>query len=149
VTRPLVSIVTPSFQQGRFLEETIQSVLDQDYEPIEYIVVDGGSTDRSVDVIRRHEQDLVWWTSEPDAGQPQALNKGFSRARGELMSFLNSDDTLLPQAVSTLVARLEEHPEALVAYGDAIYTDEQSQAYAMVARGPGKSALWHALAPVR
>jgi glycosyltransferase involved in cell wall biosynthesis len=125
VTRPLVSIVTPSYNQGEFLEETIRSVLEQDYEPIEYIVVDGGSTDGSVDVIRRHEDRLAWWTSEPDGGQPQGLNKGFARSTGELMGFLNSDDTLLPGAISRLVGELERDRQALVAYGDAIYVDER------------------------
>jgi glycosyltransferase involved in cell wall biosynthesis len=125
MTRPLVSIVTPSFNQAAFLEDTLRSVLEQDYEPIEYLVVDGGSTDASVEIIRRYEDRLAWWTSEPDGGQPQGLNKGFARSRGELMGFLNSDDTLLPGAVSRLVAELERDPRALVAYGDAVYVDER------------------------
>jgi glycosyltransferase involved in cell wall biosynthesis len=125
VTRPLVSIVTPSYNQGAFLEETIRSVLEQDYEPIEYVVVDGASTDGSVDIVRRYEDRLAWWTSEPDRGQAHAINKGFARTTGAYMGFLNSDDTLLPGAVSRLVGALEEHPDALVAYGDAIFVDER------------------------
>ena len=125
MTRPLVSIVTPSFNQGEFLEETIRSVLKQDYDPIEYLVVDGGSTDGSVDVIRRYEDRLAWWVSEPDGGQPQGLNKAFARSTGELMGFLNSDDTLLPGAISRLVGELERDPQALAAYGDAVYVDER------------------------
>jgi glycosyltransferase involved in cell wall biosynthesis len=121
-----VSIVTPSYNQAAFLEETIRSVLEQDYEPIEYVVVDGGSTDRSVDVIRRYEDRLAWWTSEPDRGQPHALNKGFARTSGAYIGFLNSDDTLLSGAVSRLVGELERHPEALVAYGDVVFRDERS-----------------------
>jgi glycosyltransferase involved in cell wall biosynthesis len=137
MTRPLVSIVTPSYNQAAFLEETIRSVLEQDYEPIEYIVVDGGSTDASVEIIRRYEDRLSWWTSEPDGGQPQGLNKGFARSKGELMSYLNSDDTLLPGAVSRLVAELERDPQALVAYGDAVYVDEHG-----LETHYGKSKVW-------
>src|SRR5919201_5669401 len=125
MSRPLVSIVTPSYNQAEFLEETIRSVLDQDYEPIEYAVVDGGSTDGSDEIIRRYEDRLAWWTSEPDGGQPQGLNKGFARSTGELMGFLNSDDTLLPGAVSRLLGELERNPRALAAYGDAVYVDER------------------------
>jgi glycosyltransferase involved in cell wall biosynthesis len=137
VNRPLVSIVTPSYNQASFLEETIRSVLDQDYEPIEYVVVDGGSTDGSVEIIRRYEDRLAWWTSEPDGGQPQGLNKGFDRSHGQLMGFLNSDDTLLPGAVTRLVAALDRDPEALVAYGDALYVDEPGGETRY-----GKSRVW-------
>jgi glycosyltransferase involved in cell wall biosynthesis len=125
MTRPLVSIVTPSFNQGEFLEETIRSVLEQDYEPIEYIVVDGGSTDGSVEIVRRYESRLAWWVSEPDRGQAHAINKGFARTTGRYMGFLNSDDTFLPGAVSRLVAELERAQDALVAYGDALLVDER------------------------
>jgi glycosyltransferase involved in cell wall biosynthesis len=125
--RTLVSIVTPSYNQGAFLEETIRSVLEQDYEPIEYVVVDGGSTDESVDVIRRYEDRLAWWTSEPDGGQPQGLNKGFARSKGELMGYLNSDDTLLPGAIARMVEELERDPDLWLVYGDALYTDEASR----------------------
>jgi glycosyltransferase involved in cell wall biosynthesis len=137
MSRTLVSIVTPSYNQARYLEETINSVLEQDYEPIEYIVVDGGSKDGSVDIIRRYEDRLAWWVSERDGGQPQGLNKGFASARGELLGFVNSDDTLLAGAVSRLVRELERDPEALVAYGDAIYVDERSGE-----RRYGKSRIW-------
>ena len=137
MTRPLVSIVTPSYNQAAYLEETIKSVLEQDYEPIEYIVVDGASTDGSVQIIRRYEDRLAWWASELDGGQPQGLNKGFARSTGELMGYLNSDDTLLPGAVSRLVAELGRNPEALVAYGDAVYVDERGS-YTHY----GKSQVW-------
>jgi glycosyltransferase involved in cell wall biosynthesis len=125
VTRPLVSIVTPSYNQAAFLEETLRSVLEQDYEPIEYLVVDGGSTDGSVDVIRRYEDRLAWWASEPDHGQADALNKGFARSTGAYLGFLNSDDTLLPGAVTRLVGALERESDALVAFGDALLVDER------------------------
>jgi glycosyltransferase involved in cell wall biosynthesis len=127
VSGPLVSIVTPSYNQAEFLTETIESVLAQDYEPIEYIIVDGGSSDGSVEIIRGYAQGLAWWRSEPDRGQVDALNGGFARAHGEILGWLCSDDTLLPGAVSCLVAELESHPDALIAYGHAAWTDERSQ----------------------
>lgn len=124
---PLVSIVTPSYNQARFLEETIRSVLDQDYPQLEYLVVDGGSDDGSVEVIERYADRLAWWTSEPDAGQAAALNKGFARARGHVLGWLSSDDTLLPGAVSRVVAELERDPEALLVYGEAVFVDEDGR----------------------
>jgi len=125
--RPLVSIVTPSYNQAAFLEETIRSVLEQDYEPIEYLVVDDGSTDESPEIIRRYEDRLAWWTREENAGQVAALNRGFARTSGELMGYLNSDDTLLPGAVSRMVEELERDPDLWLVYGDALYTDEASR----------------------
>jgi glycosyltransferase involved in cell wall biosynthesis len=131
----LVSIVTPSDNQARFIEETIHSVLDQDYPRIEYIIVDGGSTDGSVDIIRRYaergvkdgqrppENRIAWWVSEPDRGQTDAINIGFAHATGEILAWLNSDDTYLPGAISEAVAFLQEHPEAGMVYGDANLTD--------------------------
>jgi glycosyltransferase involved in cell wall biosynthesis len=127
VARPLVTIVTPSYNQGRFLVETIQSVLGQDYEPIEYLVLDGGSTDGSVEVIRRYSDRLSWWTSEPDRGQADALNTGFERARGDVLGWLCSDDTLLPGAVGRMVDALALRPEAGLVYGDALWTDDESK----------------------
>jgi glycosyltransferase involved in cell wall biosynthesis len=121
---PLVSIVTPSFNQGRFLEETIRSVLDQDYPNIEYILIDGGSTDETLEIIHRYADRLAWWVSEPDRGQTDAINKGFGHARGEILAWLNSDDTYLPQAVSAAVSYLQEHLEAGMVYGDANLVDE-------------------------
>jgi glycosyltransferase involved in cell wall biosynthesis len=106
VRGPLVSIVTPSLNQGRFIEQAIRSVLDQDYEPIEHIVVDGGSADETLAVIRRHPH--LRWLSEPDDGQADAINKGFGMARGEIFGWLNADDLYLPGAVSAAVAVLRE-----------------------------------------
>src|SRR5919204_1294892 len=125
--RPLVSIVTPSYNQAAFLEETIRSVLEQDYEPIEYLVVDDGSTDGSVEIVERYADRLAWWTRQENAGQVAALNRGFARATGEYLGYLNSDDTLLPGAVARMVEALERDPELLLVYGDALYTDEGSR----------------------
>jgi glycosyltransferase involved in cell wall biosynthesis len=153
MTRPLVSIVTPSYGQAQFLEETIRSVLEQDYEPIEYIVVDGGSTDGSVDVIRRHEDRLAWWVSEPDRGQAHAINKGFARARGEFLGWLNSDDTLLAGAISRLAGELERDAGLSVAYGDAVWLDEDSRqlgpqrARELDVRAMARSGSAHVLQP--
>ena len=117
---PLVTIVSPSFNQARFLEATLRSVLDQDYPRIEYLVVDGGSTDGSVEIIRRYADHLDWWISEKDSGQSEAINKGLRRARGQFVGWLNSDDIYLPGAVSAAVKVFQSHPEAGLIYGDAL-----------------------------
>ena len=126
---PLVSIVTPSYNQARFLEATLRSVLDQDYPRIEYLVVDGASTDGSVEIIRRYADRLSWWISEKDAGQSEAINKGFRRAQGELIGWLNSDDIYLPGAVSAAVALFQSHPEAGLIYGDALAIDSDGKPF--------------------
>lgn len=116
---PLVSIITPSYNQGDFIENTILSVLEQDYPHIEYIIMDGGSTDGSVALIRKYEKHLSYWQSQPDGGQVTALNAGFARAKGQILAFLNSDDFLMLGAVSKIVAMYREHPQAVAWVGAA------------------------------
>jgi glycosyltransferase involved in cell wall biosynthesis len=122
---PLVSIVTPSFNQARFLEATIRSVVDQDYPRIEYIVMDGGSTDGSVDMLRQYSDQISCWVSEPDAGQTDAINKGFEMASGDIFAWLNSDDLYQPGAISEVVEYFREHPEVGLVYGDVDFIDEE------------------------
>jgi glycosyltransferase involved in cell wall biosynthesis len=121
--RPLVSIVTPSFNQARFLEQTILSVFAQDYPHIEYLIVDGGSTDGSLEIIQCFAPHLAWWVSEADLGQTDAINKGFSHARGDILAWLNSDDAYQPGAISQAVDYLQSHPQAGMVYGDANLID--------------------------
>jgi glycosyltransferase involved in cell wall biosynthesis len=121
--QPTVTIVTPSYNQGEFLEETILSVLNQDYPRIEYLIIDGGSTDGSVEIIRRYEDRLAYWVSEPDRGQSHAINKGFQRANGKILGWLNSDDVYCPGAVRAAVDFFEMHPDVAVMYGRADVID--------------------------
>lgn len=99
---PKISIVTPSYNQGKFLEKTIQSVINQGYENLEYIIIDGGSTDNSVEIIKKYESHIDFWVSEKDNGQSDAINKGFSHATGDIFYWINSDDFLLPNALHTI-----------------------------------------------
>lgn len=123
---PLVSIVTPSYNQGRFLRRTLDSILSQDYPHIEYIVSDGGSTDDSLAILQSYG-DRLTWVSEPDRGQSHALNKGFARARGAIHAYVNSDDVLLPGAIATVVDYFQRHPDWDLVYGKAHYIDEDDR----------------------
>jgi glycosyltransferase involved in cell wall biosynthesis len=124
---PLVSIITPSYNQADFLEQTIQSVLGQNYPNIEYMVVDGDSNDSSVEIIKKYADQLTWWISEPDGGQAEAINKGFRRAKGEIVGWLNSDDLYLPGAISAAVKAFEENPECVMVFGDCRAIDQDSR----------------------
>jgi glycosyltransferase involved in cell wall biosynthesis len=104
---PKLTVITPSFNQGKFIERTIRSVLDQGYPNLEYVIVDAGSTDDSVEIIRRYEDRLAWWVSEPDEGQSDAINKGIERTSGDIVAYLNSDDYYLPGAFQTAIDALE------------------------------------------
>jgi glycosyltransferase involved in cell wall biosynthesis len=108
---PKISIVTPSFNQGQFLEATIQSILSQNYPNLEYIIMDGGSTDGSVEIIKKYERHLYYWVSAPDGGMYEAISRGMSIATGEIMAWLNSDDLYLPWALHLVASIMEELPE--------------------------------------
>jgi hypothetical protein len=123
----LVSIITPSYNQVAYLEQTIQSVFRQDYPRIEYIVIDGGSTDNSFEIIRKYVDRLAYWISERDSGQAEAINKGFKRARGEILAWLNSDDYYLPNTISAAVKCFEENPDVVMIYGDMLAVDGSGQ----------------------
>lgn len=121
---PRISLVTCSYQQARFLEATLRSVLDEGYPNLEYIVMDGGSTDGSADILRRYSDRLAYWVSERDAGQTDALIRGFERATGEIMGWLCSDDLLLPGALESVGEFFSRNPDVDVVYGDAVWIDE-------------------------
>jgi glycosyltransferase involved in cell wall biosynthesis len=115
---PKITIVTPSFNQGEYLEQTIQSVLSQGYPNLEYMIIDGGSTDRSVEVIRQYEKYLAYWRSHKDNGQTSAIMEGFQRANGDIIAWLNSDDCYEPGTLHTVAETFQKNKEALFVYGD-------------------------------
>jgi len=123
---PLVSIVTPSLNKGRFIEETILSIKNQTYPRIEHIVIDGGSTDGTLDILRKYSDSLIW-VSEPDKGQYEASNKGLRMAKGEILGWLMADDTYMPQAVETAVKFLIENPDVAMVYGKCLFIDEEGK----------------------
>lgn len=115
---PRLSIIMPSYNQGKFIERSILSVLNQNYPNLEFIVIDGGSKDGTVEIIRKFERYLSYWVSEPDSGQSDALNHGFSKATGDIVGWMNSDDLYLPQAFTRTVEAFREHPAAGIVFGD-------------------------------
>ncbi len=123
----LVSIITPSFNQSAYLEQTISSVLGQDYPSIEYIVIDGASVDGSVGIIKKYSSRLAYWISEKDSGQADAINKGLMRAKGEIVAWLNSDDYYMPGAIKSAMAAFESNPQAMMVYGNMLAVDQNGQ----------------------
>jgi GT2 family glycosyltransferase len=121
----LVSIITPSFNQGKYIEETIRSVLEQQYPAIEYIVMDGGSSDQTVDLLKKYDHGITRWVSQPDDGQADAINNGFRMASGEILAWLNADDAYLPGAIQKVVEYFRDHPEVDLVYGRAYNVDHR------------------------
>jgi glycosyltransferase involved in cell wall biosynthesis len=126
-TWPRVTIVTPSYNQAEVLEETIRSVLLQGYPNLEYVVMDGGSSDGSVDIIRRYDSQLASWVSERDGGQADAINKGFARTSGEILGWVNSDDVYEPGAIWRAVRHFQANQGCRLVYGDGWHIDERSE----------------------
>jgi glycosyltransferase involved in cell wall biosynthesis len=140
---PRISIITPSLNQSRFIEETICSVLHQEYPNLEYIIVDGGSSDGSLDIIRRFEHRLSYWVSEPDRGQAHALNKGLRLATGEIVAYINSDDVYFPHALATAADAFRSNPDALWLCSPCLAQDERSHTTSVLTpQVPKDPATW-------
>ena len=140
--QPKISVVVPSFNQARYLELTLRSILDQDYPGLELIVIDGGSRDESAEIIRRYENRIQFWCSEPDGGQTQGILKGMTHATGEILCFLNSDDLFEPGALEEAGAFFATHPEVDVVFGDALWIDAEGNALRRQKEIPFNRFLW-------
>ncbi len=127
---PKISIVTPSFNQGQYLEDTIQSVVSQGYPNLEYIIIDGGSTDNSLDIIRKYESSLAWWVSEKDEGLYDALNKGLSRSTGDIMAWLNSDDMYHRRSLFAVAEMFRAFPDVSWIMGNNTFYNENGNVFA-------------------
>jgi glycosyltransferase involved in cell wall biosynthesis len=147
---PKISIITPSFNQGKFLEETILSVLNQRHVPLEYIVIDGGSTDESVEIISSYEKHLAFWVSEKDRGQVHAINKGLEGATGDIFGFINSDDLYLPGTLAAVADHFATHPACQWVCGDTVMFGEGHATeliHAVVPRSAAHCLSWAYKAP--
>ncbi|MFN0084187.1 MAG: glycosyltransferase family 2 protein [Blastocatellia bacterium] len=147
---PRITIITPSFNQGAFLEQTMRSVLDQGYSNLDYIVIDGGSRDGSREIISSYADRLSWWVSEPDRGQVHAINKGLARADGEIFAFLNSDDLYLPGALSAVADHFSTYADCDWLCGDTLFFGEGHPTRlfeAVVPASAGQALSWAAHAP--
>ena len=123
---PKISIVTPSYNQGQYIEETILSVLGQNYHNLEYIIIDGGSTDNSVEIIKKYEKQLTYWISEKDTGQSHAINKGFEMATGEILGWLNSDDLYMPNILHYIAVSIQKSGSGIY-FGNCIHFKENKR----------------------
>ena len=124
---PRISVVTPSYNQAQYLEQTLDSVLSQNYPNLEYIVIDGGSTDGSADIVRRHEKHLKFWVSGPDRGQTHAINKGMAQATGEIRAYLNSDDYYLPGSFDAVSEAWQAQPDTDLLHGRCRYVNQTGE----------------------
>ncbi|HZN67158.1 MAG TPA: glycosyltransferase family 2 protein [Tepidisphaeraceae bacterium] len=143
---PRISIVTPSYNQAKYLEQTIRSVLDQGYSRLEYIIVDGGSTDGSVDIIRKYADRLAWWTSEKDQGQSHAINKGFARATGDVYGYINSDDVLYPDALHRVAKAYQDGAKWVLGWVMTVESDGSE--WPMLPNSIAGPADWFARNPI-
>jgi glycosyltransferase involved in cell wall biosynthesis len=143
---PSISIVTPSYNQGQYLEETICSILDQKYPNLQYIIIDGGSTDNSVEIIKKYEKHLSYWVSEKDKGQTDAINKGIAKCTGEIFNYINSDDILLPRSLERVAATWNEG--AIWQVGWCKYLEIGGGDWPYVVRDIGRKADWFLENPI-
>lgn len=124
---PRLSIITPSYNQGQFLEATIRSVLLQGYPNLEYIIIDGGSSDRSIEILKKYDKHLFYWHSRKDGGQSDALNQGIEKSSGKILGWINSDDVYVKAAFHKIVKAFQSHPDCIVVHGNRILLDEAGQ----------------------
>jgi len=124
---PKITVVTPSYNQGQFIEATIQSVIGQQYPNLEYLVCDGGSTDETVEILKKYSNKITWWCSEKDKGQSDAINKGMRRATGDIVCWINSDDVLLPGTLHTVAKFYHDHPDTDFANGYTVEIDKEGK----------------------
>jgi glycosyltransferase involved in cell wall biosynthesis len=140
-TWPRITVITPSYNQGEFIEETIKSILNQNYPNLEYFIVDGGSTDNTLEIIRRYEDRIDWWVSEPDRGQSHAINKGLGQATGEIINWINSDDVLFPGALSRIAAGYRQHAGEAALISGALARISQEGRILQISSPPSPRAI--------